>query len=189
MTKDLKEKAIPIKGKDYVQVKDRVIYFNQTYPNGCIQTKLLSEPNAEMVVIQAIAIPDMDKPNRIFTGHSQAKWNDGYINKTSAMENAETSAIGRALASMGIGVLDSIASSDEIRKAENDTRADYSKTIQDDLSARFCVVHLSKYGKPSFWGRQYPTCMNANGTEPCKTRQEVIVESSDELADSVDIPF
>lgn len=121
MTKDLKEKAISIKGKQYVLVSDRIIYFNEVYKNGSIKTELLSEPNAQMVVVKATVIPDMTNPDRYFTGLSQAKWGDGYINKTSALENCETSAVGRALAMLGIGVIDSIASIDEINKANNDT--------------------------------------------------------------------
>jgi hypothetical protein len=115
--KDLRNKAISIKGKKYVLVSDRVLYFNETYPNGMIRTHLLSAPADEMVVVKAQVIPDLINPDRFFTGHSQARWGDGYINKTSAMENAETSAVGRALALMGIGVIDSIASVDEINKA------------------------------------------------------------------------
>jgi len=111
-----KEKAIDIKGKEYILVKDRVLFFNEEYPNGSIRTELVSEPTAEMVVIKAIVFPDVDNVSRQFTGYSQATWGDGYINKTSAMENCETSAIGRALASMGIGVIDSIASADEMNK-------------------------------------------------------------------------
>jgi hypothetical protein len=116
MTKDLKNKAIKIKGKDYVLVSDRIIYFNEEYPNGAITTCLVTNPEDEMVVIKAIVTPDCSKPERKFTGYSQAKWGDGYINKTSALENSETSAVGRALAMMGIGVIDSIASVDEIKK-------------------------------------------------------------------------
>lgn len=118
MNKDLKEKAIKIKGKDYVQVADRVIYFNETYKNGCIQTKEL-ETEAGEVKILAKVIPDVSTPDRYFTGHAQEKWDDGFINKTSALENAETSAVGRALAMMGIGVIDNIASVDEVNKATN----------------------------------------------------------------------
>lgn len=125
--KDLKDKAIDIKGKKYVLVSDRVLYFNETYTNGSIRTKLLSGSDSELVVMEAKVTPDHDKPERYFTGHSQAKWGDGYINKTSAMENAETSAVGRALALMGIGVIDSIASVDEINKAVTwDKRKPYS---------------------------------------------------------------
>lgn len=134
--KSLKEKAIDIKGKSYVLVSDRIIYFNEKYPLGCIQTKLLSEPSAEMVVVQARVTPDVQTPNRYFTGLSQAKWGDGYINKTSALENCETSAVGRALAMLGIGVIDSVASVDEINKANNQ-EFDVSDTAM-------CPVHNVK---------------------------------------------
>ena len=113
MTKDLKDKAIDFKGKSYVQVSSRVLYFNETYPDGSIMTELVSQPSDALVVIKATVKPN-DK--QTFTGYSQAKWGEGYINKTSALENAETSAVGRALAFMGIGVIESIASIDEINK-------------------------------------------------------------------------
>jgi hypothetical protein len=119
MEKDLKNKAIDIKGKKYVLVSDRVVSFNEEYPNGSIRTEMLSEPNSEVVVIKATVVPDIKNPDRFFNGHSQEKWGDGYINKTSALENCETSAVGRALGLMGIGVIDSIASVDEINKATN----------------------------------------------------------------------
>ena len=117
MTKDLKEKAIKISGKDYVLVSDRVLFFNEAYKNGSIITHLISEPNSEMVVIKAKATPDMANSERYFTGYSQAKWGEGMVNKTAALENCETSAVGRALAMMGIGVIDSVASADEMKKA------------------------------------------------------------------------
>ncbi len=116
--KTLKSKAIKFLGKDYVQVKDRISYFNETYTYGSIQTVLLSDVVAETVIFKAIVVPDIKEMNRVFIGHSQAKWGEGYINKTAALENAETSAVGRALAMMGIGVIDSVASIDEIKKAE-----------------------------------------------------------------------
>lgn len=115
--KSLKDKAIDIKGKNYVLVADRVIFFNENYPNGSINTKLLSELNSETVVMKAIIIPDLKFPTRFFSGYSQAKWGEGNVNRTSALENCETSAVGRALAMMGIGVIDSVASVDEMNKA------------------------------------------------------------------------
>jgi len=113
MTKDLKDKAIDFKGKLYVLVSDRVLYFNETYPDGSIITELVSQADADLVIIKATVKPN---EKQTFTGYSQATWGEGYINKTSALENAETSAVGRALAFMGIGVIESIASADEINK-------------------------------------------------------------------------
>lgn len=112
--------TINIKGKEYVLVKDRILHFNETCPNGSIQTERISDGDKE--IIKAIVIPDCDKPTRCFTWYSQAKRGDGYINQTSALENAETSAVGRALAMMGIGIIDSIASADEINKAQNQSK-------------------------------------------------------------------
>lgn len=109
--------TVKIKENEYVLVKDRVAEFNRLYPNGCIQTELLTPPESNIVVIKAIITPDIERPTRFFTDYSQAKWGDGYINKTSALENASTSAVGRALAYMGIGIIDSIASADEMAKA------------------------------------------------------------------------
>lgn len=117
--KQLTNKAIDIKGKKYVLVSDRVLYFNETYPNWSIVTQRVMIDEAGIEVFKATVTPDCSKPERFFTGYSQAKWWDGFINKTSALENAETSAVGRALAMMWIWVIDSIASVDEIHKAEN----------------------------------------------------------------------
>ena len=127
---ELKDKAIDIKGKKYVLVSDRVLYFNENYPNGCIQT--VRETIWDMEVIKAVVCPDCDVPWRVFTWYSQAKRWDGFINKTSALENAETSAVGRALAFMWIWVIDSIASVDEINKAENT-----AKTKKPTYQSRF----------------------------------------------------
>lgn len=114
-----KLKTIDIKGKEYVQVHTRIDYFNKTYPNGRIITELLSNPSDVIVLFKAIVTPDIEKMERYFTGYSQAKWGDGYINKSSAVENAETSAVGRALGMMGIGITDAFASVDEIDKAQS----------------------------------------------------------------------
>lgn len=115
MDKQLADKAISIKGKAYVLVQDRILYFNEEYGDkGYIKTKLLSSPEEKRVIVKAYVSPD---GQRVFTGHSQAVVGEGMVNKMAALENAETSAVGRALAMMGIGVIDSVASVDEMKKA------------------------------------------------------------------------
>ena len=114
--KSLENKAVDIKGKKYVLVSDRVIYFNETFVKGSIRTKLLSKTDDSNIVVRATVDPG---DGRKFVAHAQEVVGEGYINKTSALENAETSAVGRALALMGIGVIDSIASVDEMNKAGN----------------------------------------------------------------------
>lgn len=112
---NLKDKAIKIKGKDYVLVSDRILAFNEMYDKASIKTSYDYLPELSMFVVKAEITCDKGT----FTGLSQAVVGDGYINKTSALENAETSAVGRALGMMGIGVLDSVASADEINKSSN----------------------------------------------------------------------
>jgi hypothetical protein len=119
MTKSLKEKAINIRGKMYVQVKDRVLYFNETYPNGKIETSIVATPDTDQrVVMLAKVTPDVENPDRYFTGISASNPSKT-IEAQVPHEVAETSAVGRALAMMGIGVLDAIASADEIRKVDS----------------------------------------------------------------------
>lgn len=108
--------TVSIQGKAYVMVKDRVLAFNEKYQNGSIITEKITDED-NYLEIKATVTPDVDKPERKFTGHSQATWGESNINKTAALENAETSAVGRALAMMGIGVIESMASADEVKKS------------------------------------------------------------------------
>lgn len=114
--KQLKDKAINLKGKLYVQVKDRVDFFNENFPDGMIETKLLKSDG--IFIVKATVTPDASSSPRFFTGMSQASFDDvSPANKTAPLEVAETSAVGRALGFMGIGVIDGIASADEVVKA------------------------------------------------------------------------
>lgn len=141
--KDLK--TVNIKGKEYVPVSERIKFFNEVYPNGSIVTELISSVESQNIVVKSTVTPDVKVPERIFTGYSQATVGDGYINKTSALENAETSAVGRALGIMGIGVIDSIASSNEIVKATtiNDF-PDMEKSNKAINTTHFCELHKKK---------------------------------------------
>lgn len=126
-----KLKTIDIKGKQYVTVAERLLAFNETYLDGYIRTEIIKIENG-MVIVQARVTPDRANNDRTFIAHSQASFNDSsLVNKTSALENAETSAVGRALGLMGIGVIDSIASGDEINKA-NATKTNKATQKQKD---------------------------------------------------------
>lgn len=122
--------TVNIKGKEYVLVKDRIIAFNEQYTNGCIQTEIVSPLESKTVIVKAVVIPDVKTPDRRFVDYSQAVIGEGYINKTSALENASTSAVGRALAYMGIGVIESVASADEVSKAQSAPIATFATDAQ-----------------------------------------------------------
>jgi len=114
-------------------VADRIIYFNENYKNGSITTELITEHSSDKIIIKATVTPDIATPQRFFTGYSQATVGQGYINKTSALENAETSAVGRALAMMGIGVIESVASVDEINKAKTEEQIQKLNKIEEKI--------------------------------------------------------
>lgn len=95
-------KSVNIRGgKTYNLVEGRIAVLIQSYPRCSIVTEIIGDPT-ERVIMKAKVTPDTDRPERYFVGHSQAKW-EGNINSNAALENAETSAIGRALAAMGLG--------------------------------------------------------------------------------------
>lgn len=122
-----KLKTISIRGKEYVTVNERIRAFNEEYPNGKIATRLLSALADKHVFVEATITPDITSPERTFNAHSQGVDGEGTVNKTACLENVETSAIGRALGLMGIGILDSVASADEMVKAG--VKADRTYTV------------------------------------------------------------
>jgi len=105
---------VNIHGKEYTMVDERVAKFHELYSNGSI-TSSMSQKD-DMFIFKSTATPDVDKPERFFTGHAYEIIGSTQINKTSALENCETSAIGRCLGFLNIG-LNGIATADEVANA------------------------------------------------------------------------
>lgn len=115
--RSLSSKAIDFKGGRYVEVHHRVKYFVDNFPEGSITTEMLHYTDDRVIFVAKVyPFPNTD---RYFSGHAEEKFDQGYINKTSAIENCETSAVGRALGFMDIGVINSIASADEVVNAQS----------------------------------------------------------------------
>ena len=107
--------SIKIHGKDYVLVNERVQEFHRLYPNGSIRTDLVEF--TDRFIVKAEICPDVSDRMRIFTAYAYEMVGSSQINKTSALENWETSAVGRALGFLNIGIDGSIASADEVKNA------------------------------------------------------------------------
>jgi len=104
-----------IRGKEYMEVKDRVMVFRKNHPSWALITEIIENNEATGSVIFKVIIED--ESGRIRgTGHAHEFKEDktSMVNKTSHLENCETSAIGRALASIGIGIESSYATYDEV---------------------------------------------------------------------------
>jgi gluconate kinase len=65
------------------------------------------------------------------SAHSQEYRDSSYINKTSFVENGFTSALGRALGYLGIGIDTSIASANEVQNAVKNQDNDNKKWLTD----------------------------------------------------------
>ena len=71
----------------------------------------------ETFITQTKVTPDIENPERYFTGIAYEKEGASFINKTSALENCETSSVGRALGFLNIGIDTSIATAEEVGNA------------------------------------------------------------------------
>lgn len=108
-------KGTDIQGKEYAEVNQRIKAFRLICPNGSILTDFISNENGVAIFKATI----MDEEGHILgTGTAYEKEGAGFINKTSYIENCETSAVGRALGMCGIGVEKSLASYEEVANAK-----------------------------------------------------------------------
>lgn len=110
--------TVKIKGKDYVPVHERIKWLNENYEYN-IETDYQYFAERRMWVVKAKLTIIGAERDYIYTGHAQEIESDNYreVNHTSALENAETSAVGRACAMANIGIDTGIASADEVEKA------------------------------------------------------------------------
>lgn len=107
-------KTTDIKGKEYAEVNQRIKAFRIVYPKGTIETSMVSLENG--VCIFKASVYD-EEYNLLGTGTAYEKEDSSFINKTSFIENAETSAVGRALGMAGFGIDVSVASAEEVANA------------------------------------------------------------------------
>ncbi len=112
-------KTTDIKGKDYAEVNQRIKAFRMVYPQGFINTEMVSNENGICVFRASVGYYTDDGINWLGTGTAYEKENSTFINKTSYIENCETSAVGRALGMCGFGIDTSVASYEEVQNAIN----------------------------------------------------------------------
>ena len=155
-------KTTNIKGKDYVEVNQRVIAFRtlSEYKGLSLETEIISL-DAESCVVRAFIKNDAGQV--LSSGLAQEDKASSRINQTSYVENCETSAVGRALGFLGIGIETSIATADEVdmaikkqdstprseQKSEEDAFSkaiEYLKATPNDKRQQAYDAVASKYG-------------------------------------------
>jgi len=125
-------KTVDIKGKAYVTVNERVKYFREHFTGYKLISEIVYQNDAKYMTWKegeetkgawksaeiCFKASILNEQNDVVaTGYAMEKIDSSYINKTSYVENCETSAWGRALANFAIGVDASVASADEVANA------------------------------------------------------------------------
>ena len=120
-----------IKGKEYAEVNQRVKAFRTLYPEGFITTEILCREGGLCIIKATVGHYADGKSVILATGTAYEKEGSSQINRTSYIENCETSAVGRALGMAGFGIDTSIASADEMNNALlQQNTSDVQKTVQ-----------------------------------------------------------
>lgn len=124
--------TVNIKGKEYVMVNERIKEFREKHPDFSLESEIVSLDN-DSCVIRAVV---KNQAGRIIaTGLAREERQDktSLVNLNAYLENCETSAWGRALGNLGIGIDVAIASGDEmnIKIAQNpETLEDFKRAIE-----------------------------------------------------------
>ena len=139
-----------IKGRQYIDVAQRIQGFWELYPQGRIVTEMVAD-DGKRCVFKAEAY-DMAEGGAglLTTGHAYEVNSGRGVNATSYIENCETSAVGRALGMLGIGSTDSIASADEVMNAQQ-RQAQAAKTAQKPAPAPQPQQDQLKAAKVHLW--------------------------------------
>lgn len=122
-----------IKGKEYAEVNQRIKAFRMVFPTGTIQTEMLQNENGICIFKATVGISTNEDYCILGTGTAYEKEGSTFINKTSYIENCETSAVGRALGMAGFGIDTSVASAEEVQNAI--VQQDDDKVIDKKMAA------------------------------------------------------
>lgn len=148
--------VVKIHGKEYKTVALRVAEFRAAHPDYTISTDLV-EANDVLVIMKASILNNEGR--LLATGYAEEVRAASKINATSALENAETSAIGRCLSALGFGGSE-YASADEVANAisqQNDGEfLQFMQTVRDNFDwvmyAKEAIANEDWQSLAAIWG-------------------------------------
>lgn len=143
--------VVNIHGREYETVALRVKRFREAHPDWTLET-LITHRDVDCVVMEARI---SDEQGRLrANGHAEEYRKASSINRTSALENCETSAIGRALAALGLGGTE-FASADEVARAVSGQKASVDDVVPEERRSVLRDVAdaiLVRHGAGDEWG-------------------------------------
>lgn len=118
--------------QDYEPVEARLARFWEGHPTGRVFTRMVSFEEGQ-VVFYAEIYRDLNDELPAATGYAHEVVTQRGVNSTSAVENCETSAIGRALANAGYATKAKRPSREEMVKASRQTLLPITEQVLADL--------------------------------------------------------
>lgn len=115
--------TIKLGAKGYAQVNERIKAFRKVYPTGSIETSIEEIRDDYVRIMAKVCNEDGEvvstgRASEMLTGDVKRD----HINKTSMIENCETSAVGRALGFAGFGVDTAVASAEDVERNKQNSR-------------------------------------------------------------------
>lgn len=144
-----KFKTTNIRGKQYVEVNERIKYFRQEeqYKNWGILTEFPVLDSEQCLCLCTITTAEGQV---VAQGHAHEEKSSSNINKTSYVENCETSAVGRALAMLGIGIDTSIASANEVSDAISKQESTADSPVENIMDKAVSYIKMQTDKKKAF---------------------------------------
>lgn len=175
---------------DYEPVDSRIAKWWEKHPNGSIQTEIVKDTGSAYIMKATLYT---EEGLIVTTGYASEVITERGVNATSALENCETSCIGRALANAGFQAkLGKRASREEMAKVERATTApaevwaaaptpvaEALDVVTRELGAKVVEVPRCKHGEMNFkegvsskTGRPYSgyTCHSKDRKDQCEPR-------------------
>jgi len=111
-------KTTTIENKEYAEVPQRIKAFRMVFPDGFIHNTMISNEGGICIFRSEVGFYTESGEKRVLgVGTAFERQDSTFINKTSYIENCETSACGRALGMAGFGIDTSVASAEEVQNA------------------------------------------------------------------------
>lgn len=161
-----KDKDGNIISKSYAEVNQRIKAFRMVFPDGSILTELVSNENG-VCIFRAVCGYRNENGELIILGSGTAyeKENSTFINKTSYIENCETSAVGRALGMAGFGIDTSVASAEEVTNAINNQKQEQKEEPKEEPKERKASAKQVEILKKYYIGNNFNKLLQANNIE------------------------